>query len=74
MSDLTCQLQECTAAICEESHRLSALGPVLTRDQAAESVLLLRLSLASLEGLVHQLPSEHPAVPLPALSQLKGWP
>lgn len=74
MSDLTVGIQEAAAAISEESHRISGLGPVLTREQAADSVLLLRLSLAKLESLVHLLPPQHPAAHVPALSQMKGWP
>ncbi len=74
MSTTTVSIAESAAAISEESHRISAIGPMLTRDQAEESILAIRLALAALSGQVRHLPSEAPKdSPEPFVGQRKGW-
>lgn len=74
MSDTTVAVSEAAAVLQEESQRLAALGPVLTQGQLRKSILDMRLALAKLESYAPMLPVEHPAAPVPELSELGPWP
>lgn len=74
MSNTTVAISDAAGVISEESHRIAALGPVLTRGQLLASILEMRLALAKLQGYAPLLPVEHPAAPVPELSNLGPWP
>lgn len=74
MSTTTIAIAEAAGVISEESHRVAALGPVITQGQLMTSCHLMRLALAQLEGQVLRLPAEHPAAPVPEHSTLGEWP
>lgn len=73
MSTTTIAVTEAAVVLQEESHRIAALGPVLTQGQLRASILDMRLALAKLESYAPMLPVEHPAAPVP--ERLLGpWP